>query len=251
MLTVSPALDWDWATRTGGNLTAAQRRALTLGLLRTAPTLMFGRIRHALGRRGAGRLDLAELSLPDTALARAAEVEAREQLSDVVLAHSFRTYFFARALAELDKVDYDEEIAYVASLLHDLTLETPTPGRCFAVTGGETANAFALRHGAPAERAESIGAAIAAHINPDAAGNLSDPGGFVSAGASVDVLGRRLSDLDAAFVGDLLAQHPRHHLKQHLIDCFDAEAAAVPDGRIHWLKSTGFLQMIKLAPFAE
>lgn len=252
MLTVTPALDWEWATRTGGNLTAAQRRALTFGLLRrTAPSLVLGRIRHGLGRRGAGRLDLAELRLPDTALARAAEVEAREQLSDYLLAHSYRTYFFARALAELDKVDFDDEIGYVASLLHDLKLETPTPGRCFAVVGGESANEFALRHGAPAERAESIGAAIAAHINPDAAANLSDPGGFVSAGASVDVLGRRLSDLDAAFVGDLLARHPRHHLKQNLIDCFEAEAAAVPDGRIHWLKGTGFLQLIKLAPFAE
>ncbi|MGS2807435.1 phosphohydrolase [Nocardia sp. MW-W600-9] len=251
MLTVTPALDWDWATHTGGNLTAAQRRALTAGLLRTAPALVPGRIRQALGRRGSGRLALAELRLPDTALARAAEAEARDQLSDTMLAHSYRTYFFARALAELDGVGYDDEIGYVASLLHDLKLETPTPGRCFAVVGGETANAFAVRHGAPAERAEAIGAAIAAHLNPDAAGNLGDPGGFVSAGASVDVLGRRLSDLDAGFVDDLLVRHPRQDFKRHLIACFTAEAAAVPDGRIHWLNGTGFLQLIKLAPFAE
>ncbi|MBW0272238.1 phosphohydrolase [Nocardia sp. MH4] len=251
MLTVTPALDWDWATHTGGNLTPAQRRALTVGLLRVSPALVSGRLRQALGRRGTGRLALAELRLPDTALARAAEIEAREQLSDTMLAHSYRTYFFARALAELDSVDYDDEIGYVASLLHDLKLETPTPGRCFAVVGGETANDFAVRHGAPADRAEAIGAAIAAHLNPDAAENLGEPGGFVSAGASVDVLGRRLADLDAGFVDDLLVRHPRQDFKRHLIACFTAEAAAVPAGRVHWLTGAGFLPMIRHSPFAE
>ncbi|MFD6219206.1 HD domain-containing protein [Nocardia asteroides] len=247
-----PTLDWEWATSTGGNLTAAQRRALTAELvLRTAPALVPGRIRQALGRRGAGRVDLAGLRLPDTALARAAEDEARGTLSDAMLAHSYRTYFFARALAELDRVDYDDEIGYVASLLHDMALESPTPGRCFAVVGGESAHGFALRHGAPAERATAIGAAIAAHLNPDAAGNLSDPGGFVSAGASVDVLGRRLDDLDPSWVEELLTRHPRHDFKRHIVGCFTAEAAAVPEGRIHWLNGTGFRQLIKLAPFAE
>ncbi|UGT52422.1 phosphohydrolase [Nocardia asteroides] len=247
----TPTLDWDWATRSGGNLTAAERRALTVGLVRVVPALVPGRIRQALGRRGAGRLDLNEVRLPDTALARAAEIEAREHLSDTLLAHSFRTYFFARALAELDGVDYDDEIAYVASLLHDLKLERPTPGRCFAVVGGESAHGFAVRHGAPRERAAAIGAAIAAHLNPDAAENLGDPGGFVSAGASVDVLGRRLADLAPDWVDDLLVRHPRQDFKRQLVARFTAEAAAVPEGRIHWLNSTGFLQLIKLAPFAE
>ncbi|MFC4123748.1 HD domain-containing protein [Nocardia rhizosphaerae] len=246
-----PTLDWEWATRSGGNLTAAQRRALTVGLLRTVPRMVPGRIRLAMGRRGSGRLDLDGIRLPDTALARAAEIEARESLSDAMLAHSYRTYFFARTLTELDGVDYDDEIAYVASLLHDLELETPTPGRCFAVVSGETAREFAVRHGAQAGRAEAIGAAIATHLNPDAAENLGDPGGFVSAGASVDVLGRRLDELATDWVDDLITRYPRHDFKRHLVACFTGEAAAVPHGRIHWLNGTGFLQLIKLAPFAE
>ncbi|WP_278261117.1 phosphohydrolase [Nocardia sp. AG03] len=244
-------LDWNWATTTGGTLTGAQRRDVVAGVLRAAPGLVAGRIRLALGRRGAGRLELAELRVPDTALARAAELEAREHLSDALLAHSYRTYFFARALAELDGVDHDDEIGYVASLLHDLKLETPTPGRCFAVVGGESAAVFARRHGAPEDRAESIGAAIAAHLNPDAAARLGDPGGFVSAGASVDVLGSRLADLDPRFVEELLTRQPRHQLKRVLATRFAAEADAVPAGRVRCLNSTGFRQFVALAPFAE
>lgn len=44
-------------------------------------------------------------------------------------------------------VHADEELAYVSSLLHDLQLEHPTSGRCFAVLGGERAERFALARG--------------------------------------------------------------------------------------------------------
>lgn len=244
-------LDWAWATDTGGNLTAAQRRRLLLSLPRTVAGFVPGRVRLALGRRGIGRVEFDGLRLPDTPLAKAAEEHARETLSDALLAHSFRTYFFARALADLDRATYDDEIAYVSSLLHDIALETPTPGRCFAVVGAESAVAFAHRHGAAPDRAETIGAAIAAHLTPGIAANLADPGGFVSAGASVDVLGDRLADLDPTWTADLLARHPRHHLTRVLTAAFGAEAAAVPHGRVAWLSGTGFLQLIRLAPFAE
>ncbi|MFF0546840.1 HD domain-containing protein [Nocardia thailandica] len=244
-------LDWNWARETGGNLTTPQRLALLGPLLRTLPGFVPGRIRLALGRRGPGRAPLDEAAVPDTPLARAAEDEVRGALSDTVLAHSYRTYFFARALAGLDGVDYDGEIAYVSCLLHDIALESPVPGRCFAVRGGERAAGFALRHGCDPERADAIGAAVAAHVTPGVAADLADPGGFVSAGASVDVLGDRLADLDAAWVDELLTRYPRQDFKRALVAAFTAEAAAVPGGRIRWLNRNGFLPLIRLAPFPE
>lgn len=251
-MTTHPAdLDWTWATTTGGTLTTAQRRRLLLRLPRTVAGFAPNRIRLALGRRGTGRVEFDGLRLPDTPLAKAAEEQARETLSDALLAHSFRTYFFARALADLDNAAYDDEIAYVSSLLHDIALETPTPGRCFAVVGAESAVALAHRHGATPDRAETIGAAIAAHLTPGIAANLADPGGFVSAGASVDVLGDRLADLDPTWTTALLTRHPRHDFKRELTAAFTAEAAAVPHSRIAFLRTTGFHQLIAMAPFAE
>ncbi|BDT93560.1 hypothetical protein IFM12275_35360 [Nocardia sputorum] len=244
-------LDWAWATRTGGALSKEQRRGLAVAIARTLPAMAPNRVRIALGRRGRGKLEFAGLRLPDSKLAVAAENEARESLSPHVLHHSLRTYYFGRVLAELDGASYDDELVYVSCLLHDLQLETPTPGRCFAVVGGERAAAIARDAGAPPERADAIGAAIAAHITPGVADDLGDPGGFVSAGASVDVLGTRLAELDRDWVIELLRRHPRLEFERHVIAAFRAEAKAVPEGRIHLLNRAGFLTMIRLAPFDE
>ncbi|MGK8521107.1 phosphohydrolase [Nocardia asteroides] len=244
-------LDWAWATRTGGALATGQRFRLAAATARTLPAMVPNGVRLALGRRGRGKLELAGLRLPDSELAVAAETEARESLSPPVLNHSLRTYYFGRVLADLDGAAYDDELVYVSCLLHDLRLEHPTPGRCFAVAGGERAAALALDAGAPPERADAIGAAIAAHITPGVADDLSDPGGFVSAGASVDVLGTRLAELDRDWVAELLRRHPRLGFKRQVIAAFRAEAKAMPKGRIHWLNRAGFLTMIRLSPFAE
>ena len=245
-------LDWQWATRTGGELSAAQRRKLLHTLFRSLPDLVSDAVRTKIGRKGQGRVEFGSIRTPDSALALAAEQEARDCVSPPVLEHSYRTYFFGKALAELDGAAVDDELVYVASLLHDLQLEDPTPGRCFAVVGGERAARFALAKGASEARAQAVGAAVAAHITLGASDNLGDPGGFVSAGAGTDVFGFRMSELDAVWVGELLTRHPRLDFKRHVAKAWAAESAAVPNGRAAWLtRYAAFPLLIRLAPFAE
>lgn len=245
-------IDWSWAVATGGALTRRQRRQLLTPLLRTVVGYSASRARLALGRRGAGGIDIDGMRWPDSKLARAAEEEARDTLSPDLLAHSYRTYLFALSLAAIEAVDVDEELCYTACLLHDLHLGHPTPGRCFAVVGGERAEGFALDHGEPPERAAAIGAAVAAHITVGAAEDLSDPGGFVSAGAFVDVSGSRIDELDSGWVDGLLTRYPRHEFKRHLRTYWADEAAAVPAGRARWLnRAAAFPLLIRLAPFPE
>lgn len=245
-------VDWDWATRTGGALSSRQRRQLLTPLLRVALRYPVGRLRVALGRRGSGRLDLDGLRWPDSQLARDAEAEARELLSAHVLGHSYRSYLFGLVLAAVDGVQVDEELAYVSCLLHDAQLERPTPGRCFAVVGGERAERFALDRGVEPARAAAIGAAIAGHITPGAADDLSDPAGFVSAGAFVDVAGVRLEETDPDWIADVLARHPRLEFKRHVRAAWAAEGKAMPAGRARWLTLYGaFPLLIRAAPFDE
>lgn len=234
---------------TGGALSAEQRRRLRAEIARALPGLLAGRLAWAAGRGGRGRAELGQV--PDSTAAREAEELARTALSAPVLAHSFRTYLFGKALAGLDGAAYDDEVAYIACLLHDLNLEHPTPGRCFAVVGGERAAALALDAGLDPERADAVGAAVAAHITPGVAADTGDAGGFVSAGAAVDVIGARIAELDRSWVGRVLAEHPRHDWKRVAIAAFRAEAAAVPQGRTALLLSAGFAATVRLAPFPE
>jgi hypothetical protein len=244
-------MDWDWATRTGGTLSARQRRELLGPLLRLSASHTAGRLRVALGLRGHGSIDLDALRWPDSQLARDAEAEAREVLSPHMLQHSYRTYVFGLVLADLDGAPVDQELAFVSCVLHDVHLEHPTPGRCFAVVGGERAERFAIEHGAEPARAAQVGAAIAGHITAGANEDLADPAGFVSAGALMDVVGARLHQTDPAFMAEILRRHPRHQFKRHVGACWKVESEHVPDGRAAWIGRRGFGPLVKIAPFDE
>lgn len=246
------SIDWSWAVRSGGHLSTSQKLALLRPLLRTVARYPRSRLGVAVGRRGEARLDLDALTWPDSALARAAEEEAREQLTPWVLEHSYRTYLFGLLLAQLSSVEVDTELAFVTSILHDLQLEHRTPGRCFAVVGGERAEQFVLEHGADADTAARVGAGIAAHITPGAADDLADLGGFVSAGAFLDITGYGLHAIDPVWVDEVHGRHPRHDLRRHLLGIWKEESSGVPHGRARWMARYGsFGMLLRLAPFDE
>jgi hypothetical protein len=245
-------IDYDWARTSGGNLTKCQGWALTPPLLRVIAQTPGQRLRLVTGRRGSGGVDLDAVVLPDSRLAKDAEAEARQVLSPTIREHSYRTFWFGLALAAIDGVEVDLELAYVAALLHDLNLEHPSPGRCFALVGAQRAEDFCLARDVDAARARRIAAEICGHITPGAAADLSSEGGFVSAGAFVDVAGGRMAELAPAWVDELLVRHPRLEFKRHARAAWRAEGKAVPGGRARWLTRWAmFPILIRLAPFAE
>ncbi len=40
--------------------------------------------------------------------------------SDIVLAHSLRTYYFGALVAAFDKIKFDREVFYAAAVCHDV-----------------------------------------------------------------------------------------------------------------------------------
>ncbi|MGQ0625897.1 MAG: HD domain-containing protein [Sporichthyaceae bacterium] len=241
--------DYSWATETGGVLSGRQKRALAGPLLRTVADYSVDRVRLALHRRGTGALDLDNLKVPDSRLARDAEAEAQELMSPAFLHHCYRTYLFGRALAEAEGTAVDDELVYVASLLHEIGLESPTAGRCFAVVGAERAERFALERDVEPERARRIGAEISGHLNLGAGSNIAGEGGFVSAGALVDVLGLRMDELTRDYVAAVVARHPRHDLTRYGIPKFKAEGRTNRDGRAHWLNRYALVPTLwRIAP---
>lgn len=244
----------EWAHATSGNLRGADRLRFLAPILRTTATYTAERLRMRLGLRPAraGSLDLDRLVLPDTKLVADALHACRETLSPSMQNHSLRTFAFGLALANLDGVALDLESFYVASLLHDIALESPTPGRCFAVIGAERALAIAQRAGADDSKARAIAEGICMHITPGVGFERGPIGPMLSAGALVDLAGVRLWDLDPAFARAAEARHPRLAMKRHLVACWNAEARAVPDGRAAFIaRWAAFGLFVKLAPYRE
>jgi hypothetical protein len=242
----------DWAGASAGNLTTRERLAFLGPIARTTAAYVAGRLRLALGRRGSGRLDLERLVLPDSKLARLAEQECRETLSPTMMNHSYRTIVFGLALADLDHPQLDAEQLYVASLLHDIELERPQAGFCFAVRGGHRARELCERAGVDDTTAWTVSEAITAHITPGVDPELGPLAPAIAGGAMVDLLGMRLWDLDQGFVDAVIARHPRLGCTKHLAACWRAEASAVPQGRAAALERMAMFSLfVRLAPYAE
>lgn len=103
-------------------------------------------------------------------------------------------------------------------------------------SGAERAERFALDRGVAACRAAQIGAAIAGHITVGAADNLGDPAGPSRPGHSSTspACPRTSYTQDGSTRSSGIT---RLGIRQHLPSAFEAEAAAVPDGRIHWISA--------------
>lgn len=221
----------DWGRSTRGRLTRPERRLVRRAALRDALGTLPGLAAAVLGRRGSGRAPLAVLDAPDTPLARRVEEAARAGQSPAWLGHGLRSVAFAHAVAALDGIDADPELLWCACLLHDVAIEHPVPGECFAVRGGEIARAAAREAGASTEDAERLADAISRHITPGLDPARHPLPYLVAGGALVDVLGARLHRLDPAFVDDVLRTHPRGDFAAVVAAAWRAEARTVPAGR--------------------
>jgi len=106
--------------------------------------------------------------------------------------------------------------------------------------------------GADTQLATTVAAAACGHATPGLDRDLSDPAGFVLAGSLADIIGRRLDQVNPAWLSELLACYPRHELKRHLPSTLRAEAKAVPRGRMHLANRWASLPLlVRMAPYKE
>ena len=108
--------------------------------------------------------------------------------------HSLRTYWFSRLLGETVSMSYDDEVLYVASLLHDIGFygdhATATPeAECFAVRGANAAQALAEEHGWDGSRRERAAETISLHVNGTAAPEAGAEPYLMQRGVMLDITG--------------------------------------------------------------
>lgn len=240
-----------WTRRTGGSLTARERRRLLGEVVRGQGTYLAGRIKLATGRLPAGASDLSaeQLEPPDSKLARAAEEACREQ-PPALIGHGFRTWMFGSGLGTLDRVELDPELFYAACLLHDYGIATAVAGEDFTLRSVARLEACGAEVDADRASIETAADAITVHTTPGISVERDGALGlYVQAGAMFDLAGLRAADLSRAYREQVIAAHPRDGVTEAVVKMIRAEARANPSGRFGLLRRCGLTTVVKLCPW--
>ncbi len=153
------------------------------------------------------------IRLPDSAIANQATELAREASAPTLFNHAVRTYLFGGLIGKSQAMKFDEELLYLACILHDLGLTARFMGEePFEIQGALAASDFLRKHGLSAERAAVVWDGIAFH--PHALAEYRQPEvALVSAGAATDVVGGDLSSLPKSATNEVLLAFPRLDFK--------------------------------------
>jgi hypothetical protein len=110
--------------------------------------------------------EIASVRIPDSLLAQKALDLAYRVSPPVVWTHVLRTFVFGALVGRAQNLRYDEELFFLASVLHDLGLTTEFRGtERFEVVGADAAAAFLKNQGVDDERRAIIWDAIALHTS--------------------------------------------------------------------------------------
>ncbi|MDL4770901.1 MULTISPECIES: HD domain-containing protein [Thermomonosporaceae] len=156
----------------------------------------------------------AEFGIPDTDAARQADALVFEIESPTLANHSVRTYLFGRAVGEglglRPGTDYDDELLYLACILHDVGLTgRGDREQRFEVDGADAAGEFLTELGLPADRVRTVWEAIALHTSNGIASRMRPEIALTHAGAGADVTGLGARHLPEGFAERVHAAFPR------------------------------------------
>jgi hypothetical protein len=239
---------WAWAQRTDGRLSRRDH----LDQLRRG---VWAQLRARAARSGGWPWpDPPELPTPpDSVLAREATEYAADVSSPALLSHCLRTWLFASAYGAAERLAYDEELLYLACVLHDLGLTPAHDGRdataaCFAVEGARAAHQLLLAGGASTVAADTVAGAISLHLNIEVRSALGAEAHLLSRGVSADAIGRDLRHLPVATTAEVVRRHPRDGFADELVEATRRQAAKRPQSRSAMLVRFGFTGMVRANP---
>lgn len=170
----------------------------------------------------------------------------------MIRTHSYRSWIFGRALADVDGVTVDEELLFAGTLLHDHGIDPVVPGEDFTLRSAHRATECAKTAGIDGERAMALADAITVHTTPGITIERDGAVGYyIQNGALVDIAGNRVWDLSQSLIDDTLARYDRSGFTRGLGGHFTAEAKAVPGGRFSMLRTCGFVPLMYMAPYPK
>jgi hypothetical protein len=201
-----------------------KRRNFAFGVGAAAvESLLFGdRIAHATAAAELEPRSVGRIRMVDTRIAKAAADLARTASPPYLYNHAARTYLFGALIGRATKLKFDEELLYLASILHDLGLTEQFMGiRAFEIEGAIAAEKFLRQQGLSVAKASVVWDGIAMHPLPISQYKRPEIA-LVAAGAAADVVGAGLETVSAADRDAVLQAFPRLGFKSKFVtSCAD------------------------------
>lgn len=183
-------------------------------------------------------IDLGSLLEPPTETARRSLEVAREWCSPALLNHCLRSWVWAKTLGDSLDLAVDDELLFVAAMLHDLGVTEPFDAHVmpFESSGGAAAWTFAAGAGWSVERRERVQQVIERHmwVSVDVD---DDPEGFLlEVATSLDVAHAGAERWDASLRREITAIIPRLDFGAQFASAIGAQASRKPEStaaRLH------------------
>ena len=182
-------------------------------------------------RQQNGQTVMSVLTRPDTAAARAVVEVARAYYSPALFHHCLRSYHFAADAGGRLGLDVDDEMLFVAAMLHDIGLVPvfDSATEPFEHAGGHVAEVFTWGAGWPAARRTRVHEVIVRHM-ADAVDPALDPEGhLLEIATALDISGRDPQLWPRTLLVEALREYPRLDLTDVFGGCFDDQGRRKPD----------------------
>lgn len=165
---------------------------------------------------------VAEIQIPDSALAKAAAELLREHGNDLLWNHSHRVYLFGALMGKRNNVNYDSELLYISALFHDLglTKHYSSPDKRFEVDGANAARSFLRSYGVPEESARLVWDAIALHTTIGVAQYKEPEVALIYSGVGYDVMGENFDAFTEETRNQVTSAYPRDGFKNKILPAF-------------------------------
>jgi hypothetical protein len=160
---------------------------------------------------------VAGVRIVDSEIARLATNLSRSVSPPYLFNHAMRTFLFGSLVGRALGKRFDDEILFLASVLHDLGLTERFEGDSpFEIQGAEAAKHFLEEHAYAAQKIGIVWDGIAMHAS--AIGQYKQPEiALVGEGASADVIEPDFSHIKKSEVDEIVSAFPRLRFKDEFV----------------------------------
>jgi hypothetical protein len=166
---------------------------------------------------------VADVTIPDSKLARDVTELVRDTESPLLFHHSSRVYYWGALTGKRRGFRFDPELLYAGAMFHDMGL-TPKHASAherFEVDSANAARDFLRSHGIAERDIETVWTAIALHTTPGIPPHMPSVIALVTAGVEMDVLGIAFAEFTEAEREAVVHAHPRPgRFKEEIIQAF-------------------------------